>query len=92
MKITRRTKKPTKQKRPGVPCPTCGSGLSSVRRTTQRGDGLQRVRECSKCHRKFITREATSDTGITALATDVVSLIRALGLTPKSYLPHDPVR
>ena len=90
----RRTPKRTKSRRPGILCPTCGNAVSQVMRTTARGDGLQRVRECAKCHRKFLTREATakSDTGVTSLAIGVTSLIHALGLSPKSYLPHDPVR
>ncbi len=91
MKTRRKT---TKQKRPGIPCPHCANAVSSVTRTKQRGDGLQRIRECSKCHQRFITREssAKSDTGVMQLATDVTSLVRALGLSPKSFLSPDHTR
>ena len=94
MKTPRRTKKTTKQKRPGIPCPTCGHKLSSVNRTTQRGDGLQRIRRCEGCRKPFLTREVTakSDSGVASLATGVTSLISARGLSPKSYLPRDLTR
>lgn len=84
----------TKSRRPGVPCPGCGHAVSQVRRTTARGDGLQRIRECAKCHRKFFTREATgkSDTRVTSLATDVVSLIHALGIVPNRNPTLDSFR
>lgn len=89
-----RPKKRTKSRRAGIPCPGCGHAVSQVMRTTGRGDALQRVRQCEKCNRKFITRESTrtNDTELTALATDVAALFRARGIAPQSYLPHDPVR
>ena len=92
--MRQRTSKRKKARRPGIPCPHCGSALSSVSRTTQRGDVLQRIRRCEGCCKPFITREtsAKSDTGVTSLATGVTSLIKALGLSPQSYLPHDPNR
>lgn len=84
MKTTRKPKR-TKSRRPAVPCPSCGDRFSTVTRTTTRGDSLQRIRCCLKCDRRFITRETTakSDTSVTALATDVTELIRALGISPK---------
>ena len=89
-----RTPKRTRTRRGGIPCPHCAAALSSVTRTTSRGDSLQRLRQCSACHRKFLTREATakSDSGVMSLATGVTSLISALGLSPKSYLPRDLTR
>ena len=90
----RRQPQPKKSRRPGVPCPHCANAMSSVTRTTQRGNALQRIRRCLKCQQPFVTKETTakSDTGVTDLATGVVSLIRALDLSPKSYLCPDPVR
>lgn len=87
-------RKRTKTRRPGVPCPHCGAALSSVTRTTQRGDGLQRIRRCNGCRKLFITTEAArkSDTDVTAIATGVISLARALNLNPKSFLSNDPAR
>lgn len=85
------TDKAKKARRPGIACPHCGHAVSSVVRTTQRGDGLQRIRRCDECRKPYLTREATakSDTGVMSLATGVTSLIHALGLSPKSFLPHD---
>ena len=89
-----RTPKRTRTRRPGgIPCPHCAAALSSVTRTTSRGDSLQRVRQCSACRRKFLTREATgkSDTRVNTLASDVVSLIHAMGIVPNRNPTLDPV-
>lgn len=89
-----RSAKRTKSRRPGVPCPTCGNAVSQVMRTTARGDSLQRIRSCSQCQRRFVTRESftKSDIDVMSLATGVTSLIHALGMSPRSSLPHDPIR
>jgi hypothetical protein len=93
MKTNRKTKQ-TKSRRAAMPCPHCAERLSEVVRTTARGDGLQRIRRCLKCGRRFITREATakSDTSVTTLATDVVSLIHAMGIVPKRNPSLDSFR
>lgn len=82
--------RPARSKRPGVPCPLCGSGYSKVIRTTRKGLALQRRRECLNCCKRFSTWEATkkNDTGVGDLAAGVISLIRSLGLHPSAVLPQ----
>jgi len=68
------------QARHAPPCPSCGNRASEVRRTTSKGDAVQRVRHCKKCPRQWTTKEIA--TGITLPATGIETLLRAFGITP----------
>jgi hypothetical protein len=55
---TRRTD--TSNKVPSIPCPLCGSGLSSVLDSRPSHSGVRRRRQCQKCSYRFTTYEFVS--------------------------------
>lgn len=72
MKGAKRNRKPRRNKKPSVPCPTCHHPLTTIDRTYSVGTILKRTRRCLECDRTFSTKEiATSGdelaTGVAAL-------------------------
>jgi hypothetical protein len=68
----------------GIPCPKCRGESSRVERTTQLpgGGGLHRVRRCSDCGRKYVTREILLSTAI-----DLTTCLKAAGLPAAGLIP-----
>lgn len=61
--------KRAKQQRHAVPCPTCRSRRSEVRRTIGAGDAVKRLRHCADCGREWLTREGNLGESATGIET-----------------------
>lgn len=73
----------------GIPCPRCGSESSSVKRTTKRPSGLQRIRRCV-CGHKFTTTEALDALNSSPPLSNVTNLKKALtafGVALEAFTP-----
>lgn len=56
--------KPPKDQEVGIRCPSCHCRHAPVSYTRQRRDGIQRVRVCRHCGRKFATFERGGSTDL----------------------------